>query len=55
MYIATNYRGRITLSELLELDMPIIATLNKMTYEEIKSSSKRDQNELAEDVVTGNY
>lgn len=54
MYIATAFRGRISFTELLNLDAGYISVLNKMAYDEMKSNSKRQEAEVLEDAMTGN-
>ena len=56
MYIANHYRGRITLTELLHLDIGIVMTLNKMAYDEQQDPNyqKNQGASIIEDAIMGN-
>lgn len=56
MYIADHYRGRISFTELLHLDIGIVMTLNKMAYDEQQDPNYKNKQgaNIIEDAIMGN-
>lgn len=52
--LANHFRGRISFTELSNLDLDTINILNKIMYEEQQRNPNKESEELIEDAIEGN-